>query len=308
MHVYLAAACPQCRSTTMVVTNQDDVWGKDHAINCGVCGRRVIAAGLTGKGLQWHGSIDPEVWGNKLWDFASEGVDSISMAEGDRRREESRVVSAAPVVHHAPGDSPLCGLEESPEPMTPDPELVRGCGDCLSWWPRTCPTRTHTWAAASTAIRKSMPRAESPGVGRSGTPARTAANRGGEAMMIPVTYGYARVSKSDRDDRNLETQLRELANHGIRGELIFSDVMTGRLMSRPGWNDLMARIQPNDTIVVVWLDRFSRNFDEGVRIQADLTSRNIGIVAIKEGIDTTDDERRGQVLPPDDDGQWCLPG
>ena len=108
-------------------------------------------------------------------------------------------------------------------------------------------------------------------------------------MMIPVTYGYARVSKSDRDDRNLETQLRELAKHGVRGELIFSDVMTGRLMSRPGWNELVARIQPNDTIVLVWLDRFSRNFDEGVRIQADLTSRNIGIVAIKEGIDTTDD-------------------
>ena len=131
MHVYLAAACPQCRSTTMVVTNQDDAWGKGHAINCGVCGRRVIAAGLTGRGLQWHGSIDPEVWGNKLWDFASEGVDSVTMAEGDRRSEESRVVAAAAVVHYAPGDSPLCGLEESPEPMTSELELVRGCGDCL---------------------------------------------------------------------------------------------------------------------------------------------------------------------------------
>ena len=131
MHVYLAAACPQCRSTTMAVTNQDDAWGKDHAINCGVCGRRVIAAGLTGEGLQWHGSIDPEVWGNKLWDFASEGVDSFTMAEGDRRREESKVVAAAAVVHYAPGDSPLCGLEGSPGPMTPDPDLVRGCGDCL---------------------------------------------------------------------------------------------------------------------------------------------------------------------------------
>ena len=86
MHVYLAAACPQCRSTTMVVTNQDDARGKDHAINCGVCGRRVSAAGLTGRELQWHGSMDPEVWGNKLWDFASEGVDSVTMAEGDRRR------------------------------------------------------------------------------------------------------------------------------------------------------------------------------------------------------------------------------
>ena len=122
---------PQCRSTTMVVTNQDDAWGKDHAINCGVCGRRVIASGLTGRGLQWHGSIDPEMWGNKLWDFASEGVDSVTMAEGDRRRGESRVVAAAAVVHYAPGDSPLCGLEESPEPTTPDPELVRGCGDYL---------------------------------------------------------------------------------------------------------------------------------------------------------------------------------
>ena len=107
--------------------------------------------------------------------------------------------------------------------------------------------------------------------------------------MIPVTYGYARVSKSDRDDRNLETQIRELRNHGIREDLIFSDVMTGRLMSRSWWDKLMARFQANDTIVVVWLDRFSRNFDEGVRIQADLTGRNIGIVAIGERIDTTDD-------------------
>ncbi len=131
MHIHLAAACPQCRSTTMVVTNQDDAWGRDHAINGGICGRRVIAAGLTGKGLQWHGSIDPEVWGNRLWDFASEGVDSFTMAECDRRRGDSKVVVAAPVVHNAPGDSPLCGLEESPDPMAPDPELVRGCGDCL---------------------------------------------------------------------------------------------------------------------------------------------------------------------------------
>ena len=114
MHVYLAAACPQCRSTTMAVTNQDDAWGKDHAINCGVCGRRVIAAGLTGRGLQRHGSMDPEVWANKLWDFAKEGVDSVTMAEGDRRRGESRVAAAAAVVHYAPGDSPLCGLRRVP--------------------------------------------------------------------------------------------------------------------------------------------------------------------------------------------------
>ena len=34
--------------------------------------------------------------------------------------------------------------------------------------------------------------------------------------MIPVTYGYARVSKADDDSKNLETQLRELGAYGIR--------------------------------------------------------------------------------------------
>ena len=42
--------------------------------------------------------------------------------------------------------------------------------------------------------------------------------------MIPVTYGYIRVSKSDRDEKNLETQLRILEEYGIRQEHIFRDV------------------------------------------------------------------------------------
>ena len=50
----------------------------------------------------------------------------------------------------------------------------------------------------------------------------------------------------------------------------------------------MSRVQPGDTIVVAFLDRFSRNFEEGVRIQAELTGRDIGIVAIQENINTTD--------------------
>ena len=57
-------------------------------------------------------------------------------------------------------------------------------------------------------------------------------------------------------------------------------------MDCPGWKDLLSRVQPGDTIVVAFLDRFSRNFEEGVAIQADLTRRNIGIVAIRENIDT----------------------
>ena len=65
---------------------------------------------------------------------------------------------------------------------------------------------------------------------------RTLARAGGLIPMttLPVTYGYARVSKSDDAARNLETQLRLLADHGIREDLIFSDIATGRTLRRTG--------------------------------------------------------------------------
>ena len=50
----------------------------------------------------------------------------------------------------------------------------------------------------------------------------------------------------------------------------------------------MTRVQEGDTIVVAFLDRFSRNFDDGVPIQPELTRRNTGIVAIREDIDAQD--------------------
>ena len=37
----------------------------------------------------------------------------------------------------------------------------------------------------------------------------------------------------------------------------------------------MTRVQEGDTIVAAFLDRLSRNFEDGVRIQAELTRRNI---------------------------------
>ena len=52
--------------------------------------------------------------------------------------------------------------------------------------------------------------------------------------MLPVTYGYARVSKSDDDAKNLDTQLRLLAHHGIREDLIFTDVAQRPHHESPG--------------------------------------------------------------------------
>ena len=55
--------------------------------------------------------------------------------------------------------------------------------------------------------------------------------------MIPVTYGYTRVSKIDYATRNLETQLHILQELGIREEDIFAEEITGSSMSRPTWNE-----------------------------------------------------------------------
>lgn len=109
--------------------------------------------------------------------------------------------------------------------------------------------------------------------------------------MIPVTHGYARVSKSDRDDRNLDTQLRELANHGAR------DLRGAHLLRRDDWQyDVAVRLRrtrrahgpgPSERHHLRGLvGPVQPKFRQGVRIQTDLTKRNI---AIKEDIDTADD-------------------
>ena len=41
--------------------------------------------------------------------------------------------------------------------------------------------------------------------------------------------------------------------------------------------------------VALWLDLFSRNFDEGVSIQTKLPKQQIDIISIKEDINTSDD-------------------
>ena len=104
--------------------------------------------------------------------------------------------------------------------------------------------------------------------------------------IIRMTRGYLRVSKAVDESNNRDTQLMLLAEHGIRPDLVYSDSASGRNLQRPGWQELITRVQEGETIVVAFLDRLSRNFEDGVRIQAELTRRNIGIVAIGGNIDT----------------------
>ena len=52
--------------------------------------------------------------------------------------------------------------------------------------------------------------------------------------LIAVTYGYAPVSEVDEESKNLDTQLKLLAEHGIRSDLVFSDIASGRSLPRAG--------------------------------------------------------------------------
>ena len=52
-----------------------------------------------------------------------------------------------------------------------------------------------------------------------------------------------------------------LAEQGIRGGLVYSDVASGRTFQRPSWQELMTRVQEGDTIVVAFLDRLPTNLN-----------------------------------------------
>ena len=78
-------------------------------------------------------------------------------------------------------------------------------------------------------------------------------------------------------------------------------------MFRTAWNQLMARVRSDDTVVVAWLDRFSLNFDEGLMIQADHTKNNIDIVAIGENISSSDDSFMAKLFRKDDARPGGLP-
>ena len=73
--------------------------------------------------------------------------------------------------------------------------------------------------------------------------------------IIPVTYGYAPITKYDHDEKNLETPPYALERHGVRKDLIFVDDIMGTTFKRPGWEQLVERVQPGDTIVVCNLPR-----------------------------------------------------
>ena len=94
--------------------------------------------------------------------------------------------------------------------------------------------------------------------------------------------GYARVSSIGQ---NLDSQVDALQQAGC-GK-IFSDLLTGSRMHRPGWEQLLAYVRRGDTLVVTELSRMTRSLLHLLETAQALEQRQINLVSLREHIDTT---------------------
>src|SRR3546814_588605 len=78
-----------------------------------------------------------------------------------------------------------------------------------------------------------------------------------ETQGMGGILGYARVSTGDQDVAGQTMRLEKAG--AIK---VFTDVMSGKSMDRPGLADLLAYARKGDTLAVVRLDRLGRSLAE----------------------------------------------
>ena len=73
------------------------------------------------------------------------------------------------------------------------------------------------------------------------------------------TYGYIRVSTKEQNEDRQRIAMREC---GIPECNVYSDRQSGKDFDRPGYREVVSKLQKGDTFVIKSLDRLGRNFDE----------------------------------------------
>lgn len=94
--------------------------------------------------------------------------------------------------------------------------------------------------------------------------------------------GYARVSTADQSVTAQEEQLRTAGC-----EVVYSDVMTGTVGSRPQWDACLKGLRNGDTLVITKLDRAGRSLKHLMEVSEDLTNRGVDLKVLDQGIDTS---------------------
>jgi len=100
---------------------------------------------------------------------------------------------------------------------------------------------------------------------------------------------YVRVSTKKQDTRSQESDLKQWAEAYANGQPVkwYRDKATGKSMDRPGWQRLEADIDAGRVSrVVVWrLDRLGRTASGLTALFEKLSTRKIGLVSLKDGLD-----------------------
>ena len=105
---------------------------------------------------------------------------------------------------------------------------------------------------------------------------------------------YCRVSTSNKD-QTTENQLRELTAYcdrmGYEVVKIYEDEVSGAKTRerRPAYNEMCqdAFLRKFDIIIGWDVSRFGRSMKEFISFLSDMDDKNIGVMAVKNGLDTS---------------------
>lgn len=94
--------------------------------------------------------------------------------------------------------------------------------------------------------------------------------------------GYARVSTHSQKE---DSQIDELKAAGC--EKVFVDKASGKLAKRPQLDACLEYLREGDTLVITRLSRAMRSLKHMIELSHELRERGIGLVVLKQAIDTT---------------------
>lgn len=77
--------------------------------------------------------------------------------------------------------------------------------------------------------------------------------------MENQVYGYIRVSSRDQREDRQRVAMREA---GVPEANIFMDKQSGKDFERPGYQRVLKKLKPDDTLFIKSIDRLGRNYEE----------------------------------------------
>ena len=92
--------------------------------------------------------------------------------------------------------------------------------------------------------------------------------------MEPQSYGYIRVSSREQHEDRQRIAMREA---GVPEKNIFLDKQSGKDFERKGYQRMVKKLKPGDTLFVKSIDRLGRNYDEILKQWRAITPRRSGL-------------------------------